>query len=77
MTGGGGIEFLAFSLEQAEAKRVKRSNPDILHGIFIPLSPTRTIFNILWNICQTSNTSERLGKITIDIQSSFSDIVLG
>jgi hypothetical protein len=41
------------------------------------LSPTRTLFNILWNICQTSNTSERLDKITIDIQSSFSDIVLG
>jgi hypothetical protein len=33
---------LAFPLEQAEAKRVKRSNPNILHGIFIPLSPTTT-----------------------------------
>jgi hypothetical protein len=77
MTGGGAIGFLAFPLEQAEAKRVKRSNPDILHEVFIPLSPIKTLFNILWDICQTSNTLEGLDKITIDIQSSFSDIVFG
>jgi hypothetical protein len=76
MTGGGGIEFFAFPLEQAEAQRVKRSNPKTLHGIFILLPPTRSLFNILCDICQTSNTLEGLDKITIDIQSSFSDIVL-
>jgi hypothetical protein len=77
MTGGGAIGSLAFPLEQAEARMVKRSSPKILHGIFIPLPPTRTLFNILCDICQTSNTLEGLDKIKIDIQSSFSDIVLG
>jgi hypothetical protein len=67
---------LAFPLEQAGAKKVKKSNPAIPHGIFVPLSPTSTLFNILRNICQTSNALEGLDKIAIDIQSSFSHIVL-
>ena len=54
----------------------RRSKPNILHGSFMPLLPMTTLFNILWNICQTSNMLEGLDKITIDIQSSFSDIVV-